>query len=245
MKKTLICILLGMALLLSACGMQKTSEPEVAADENTAAAVEESAPAAEEESAPAAEEESTPAEEVEETEIQFGVIDGATYTSETLGYSCTLEGWTYATREEIAAMNNTTLEAVGDDLREQLEKANTFMDMFARSSDNLLNVNINFENLSGLYGAILSEEQYVNISYPQMQGALEQIGMSNVQVEKATVAVGGVEHPGLTVRGESNGVAVFQRMACIKCSGYMGVITVTSIMENHTEDVFDLFSQLQ
>lgn len=218
MKKTWICIFLVLALLLTACGSAKSN---VQGSESV---------------------------EADETEtLQLGEIDGTTYTNATLGLGCMLEGWAYATRDQIAELNNLTMEAADDNLRKQLQNADTFMDMYAQTDDMMQNINVNFENISAVYGGDLSEQSYVDLSYPQMQSAMEQMGMTDVQVEKTTVVVAGTEHPGLTVSGvhSDSGVQIYQRQACVKCGAYMAIITVSSYVEDHTAEPFDLFFELQ
>lgn len=210
-------MLLLLALVLTACGSSDANVPG-----SSGSAVEETGP-----------------------QLQLGVIDGQTYTSTTLGLGCLLEGWTYATRDQIAELTNQTLEVAENDLRDQLQNADTFMDMYAQTDDMTQNININFENISAVYGDDLTEQEYVDLSYPQMQNAMEQMGMTDVQVEKTTVAVAGVEHPGMTVSGITNGYQIYQRQACIKCGSHMAIITSSSYVEDHTAEPFELFFQLQ
>lgn len=215
MKRILICMLLVLTLLLTACGAK--SEPAQQGEGSAAA----------------------------ETASLVGTISGNTYTNEALGYGCTLEGWVYATQDQIAELFNITLDSTDEEFSEQLQNADTYMDMYAQREDNLLNVNVNFENLSSVYAEDLTEQEYVDLSLPQAKAAMEQMQLTNVQMEQTTVVLDGTEHPGIVTTGEYNGVQVFQRQACVKCGTYMGIITVTSYGEDHSAEPFALFFRMQ
>ena len=233
MKKIIIALMLALALLLSACGSGKSDSQSV--PEPIQATEEPS-------SEPAAE---GSAEADGDALVKLGAVNGSTYTNDFLGYGCTLDGWIYATQDEIAELNDIVIDSAStEELQETLRNSNSIMDMYAIREDGMANVNVNFQNVNVLFGRLLTEEAYRDQAYPQMQSGLEGMGMTNVQVEKIDVMIDGAAHPGLLVTGESNGLQLFQRQACVKCSGYIACITVTTFGEDATESVYDLFYHL-
>ena len=233
MKKTMIALLLVLTLLFSACSSAKsdaqpTEEPEQEVETSAAEPTVEIGD-----------------EENDEEFVKLGAVDGYTYTNDFLGYGCTLDGWVFATQEEIAELNNIVIDSANtEELQDMLRNSEAIMDMYAVREDGMANVNINFQNLNMLFGRMLTEEMFRDQTYPQMQSSMEGMGMTNVKVEKVMIEIDGTEHPGLFVSSEKNGVPLFQRQACVKCNGYIAGITVSTFGEDTTEAVFDLFYHL-
>ena len=176
--------------------------------------------------------------------LTLGTVDGYTYENEILGYGCTLEGWTFADEAGIAQLNNWGQENFSDDLQAILESADTFMDMYAASADELFNINIQFQNMNHIFGALLTEELFVSISLPQLAPMMEMAGYENVVTEAITVQLDGEEHAGISLTATVYGLPIYQKEVCIKCGGYMGLIAVTSFLVDNTDEILANFYAL-
>lgn len=234
MKRFVPIILLIVVLLLAACGSGSTNS----ADQGSAAEPQEDAATTEQEAATDAAE--------DDVVMTLGTVEGDVYENETLGLGCKLTGWTFASSEDLAAENEWAANLVGDELREQLEKSDTFMDMFAEYSDDdsYMNVNVNVENMTLIANALLDEQDYVDAAYPEMADALQQAGFDNVQVEKATVNLAGDDHPGMIITSEYQGIQVFQKQVCVKCGQYMVSITASVYNTDRTDEILSLFYKI-
>ena len=237
MKKIIIALMLVLALVLTACSSGNSASqpaPKPLQTPEETVAVPDSTDSTE-----------TEAEASGDDLVQLGSVNGSTYENESLGYGCTLEGWMFATQEEIAELNNLAIDSFdSEELQEQLRNSTSIMDMAAVREDGMANVNVSLQNLSALFGRLLSEEAFRDQSFPQMQSNLESMGMTNVNIEKVTITIDGTDHPGLAVTGINNGVPIYQRQAYIKCGGYIALITATTFAEDSTQTVFDLFYHL-
>ena len=204
---------------------EEPAEEEPAEEEPAEEEPAEEEPAEEEpsEDEPAEEEpvEDEPAEEPAEEETQFaglGEMEGGTYWNDDLGFGCELDSeWVFFTEEQVAEMNQLAIDAYDDEaIREQLSKANMFYDMAAQRVDGMGMLQVVVENIGIVYGAILTEEQYLDISMPQLETQLPAAGYTNLSMEKVTVEFAGRECIAASVYGEVNGVAIYQLLVPIK-----------------------------
>ena len=221
MKKSIFVLLLAMVLLVSACGSSNAdNQPAEQGSASAANGI------------------------INDGLLTLGTVEGSTYENASLGYGCTLDGWVFADSAAIAEMNNIAANSMDETLLDQLSNADTFMDMYAEQADGMATVNVNVENLSKLEQAIVSEQDYVDLSYPNTEYAMSQAGYSNVQVEKVTVNLAGDEHPGMTITSDLQGIPVFQKQATVMFGEYMASVTVTTYYEDATDNVFALFYKL-
>lgn len=180
----------------------------------------------------------------EEAQFQMGEMNGGTYTNTFLGISCQLsEDWTYYSEEQIAEINNLVSESITDEeLSEMMENAQTFQDMYAASNDGLATINVVFENMGVLYGTTMDEEEYIQTAAPQLETALTNMGMTDIQSEASTRDFAGQTRQSLRVTGMMGEYPVYEELICIKEGNYMGVITLASYVEDITGDMAALFS---
>lgn len=183
----------------------------------------------------------------EEKEFQMGEMNGGTYTNAFLGISCQLsDDWTYYNEEQIAEINNMVADSISDEeLSEMMEKASTVQDMYAASSDGLATINVVFENMGVVYGTVMDEEKYIQTASPNLEKALTDMGMTDVQMEETTREFAGATRHSLRVSGSMNEVPVFEELVCIKEGNYMATITMASYMEDITDDMAALFTAVE
>ena len=237
MKKT-ICMLLTLVMLLAltACGSPaKPASPDTAAPKAA-----ESAPAAE--TAPA--EEAAPVEEAVEAEDILGEKTETSYASKFLGIQATFpDNWTVLDDEQTAQVMGYVADVIdSEDLAELLRESGSACDLYAmavdQSGDNL---NIQLEDLGTLYGIVLSEEKYLEIAAPQLEDAMGQMGMENVQLEKGTYSFAGQDHVSVRLTATYSGVPIVERLVLLKAGNYMGVVTAFSLDESRVDAVLACF----
>lgn len=174
---------------------------------------------------------------------EIGKISGAVYENSFFGFGCQLsENWIFASQEELSQMNGWAADAIGDEaISELVRNSNTFYDMCANSADGLMQINVGVENLGALYGLILTEEEYVDMSIENVQQALLSMGFTDVKAEKNTLSFAGAEHFGLHLVSTTEGVQLYQQLVCVKNGDYMACVTVTSGLADATEEMMGAF----
>ncbi len=235
--KRRIALLLALVMLVSLCACGKTEseirgavtaiteEPQTEAPSQTEA------------------EEATEESPVEDVEVKIGLVNGGRYESEFLGVGCELdENWIYATQEEMAQLMGITTEAFADtDYAESIKDAEMFYDMYAANADGLSSINVLLQNLGLIYGTVLTEEQYIELSTQSLSTQLESAGFSNVEWEVVQLDFAGESRPGLKISSEIEGVPYYCTQAYIKSGSYIAVITLATYFEDTTEAMIDYF----
>ena len=186
-------------------------------------------------------EDSEESEEPEEV-IAPGTSEGGTYENKYFGVSLTLpDPWDFYDEEQILEQNKLTDELFNGVLSEAYENAKTFADMMA--VDGLgSSVNATVENLGLLYGAILSEKEYMNLSLKNLPAGLEAAGITLVDSELVTMTVGGVEKNVITVSLNAQSVDVYEKIFCVKRGSYMLLITVAALEMDTVDAVLENFT---
>ena len=176
--------------------------------------------------------------------FHFGTVNGSDYENDLLGYGCALEGWTFADADMIAQLNQIGKDLLTEDVQEAFEKTGAIMDMFAQTEDGLQNINIQFQDMNVLYSMLLSADKLVDMTIPQLPATLEGAGYENINIEKTTVSLGGDEHPAISIVSEIYGVPTYQKEVVVVRKGYAIFIAVTSMLEDNTDALFELFYKL-
>ena len=238
----LAALLLAAALLfaLTACGKKDVSGAVTAAPETAETPAE--APAEEPAEAPAEEPVEAPAEEPAESELQIGGVNGGVYQNAYFGFACELDdNWLYYSEEQILEVNQATAEVLeGSGLEAYLDNASSFTDMFAQKADGSV-INVNIENLGYVYGATLSEEDYVEISADKLVDALEAQGMENITTTAGSVNFAGGTHAALRVRMEYQGISAYELIVCKKVGSYMGCVAICTWQTDETDALAGCF----
>lgn len=160
-----------------------------------------------------------------ETKFNTGSVSGNKYTNDFIGISCELdENWVFMTNEQIEENNKVAMGMVGEDYKEAVEKATTFTDMMATHVNGTDTLGVAFEKLSGS-NASLTEEKYADMSTSSLKGALESMGMTNVQASAGETTFAGSKHACIEITAEFNGIAVYEKLAIVKHQNYIICIT--------------------
>ena len=152
-----------------------------------------------------------------EVAVDLGGVEGATYKNASVGVQLVApEGWSFYDAAKMAEMNsgNTSLES-----------ANSIYDMMAIDT-NGNNVSLAFENLGKLYGTIITEDKYAELSKKNLDES-SAISAGSVQISTATVA--GETWKCLTITQTVQTYEVKQICAFKKCGKYMALITATGL----------------
>lgn len=184
-----------------------------------------------------------PTQEPEE-DIEPGNQVGGRYENKFLGIGCELdENWTYATQEELAAMIGQTAELFTE-YAEQIKNADMFYDMMAVADDGLVSINVVFENLGMLYGSMLSEEQYLDITGENLEEQFLSAGFENIEWERISIDFAGAEHAGFHLSCTVQDVPYYCTQVCMKVGHYMAGISFCSFIEDVGEDLMANFFAL-
>ena len=174
-------------------------------------------------------------------EFSTGKLNSQNYTNSFVGISCELgSDWVYLSEEQIRENNQLALGLMGDDYVKAIQNASTFTDMMATHSNQMDTVNVTFEKLTGV-NLTLTEAQYVALSKDAMVGALESMGMSNIQVTTGEAPFAGANHAYIAIKAQFSGVAVYERLAVVKCQNYIVIVTSCTWQVDNCKNILDTF----
>jgi len=179
-----------------------------------------------------------------ENQFNTGSVKTNKYTNDFAGIQLELDSnWTFLTDAEIEEQNKQAMGLVGDDYKELMKNANSFTDMQAAHSNGTDSINVGFEKIPVAY-ANMTEEEYVSMQTDDLKGGLESMGFTNVVVTTSKAQFAGKEHACVDVSCQINGVAFFERMAIVKCQGYMVTVTAGAAGTNITKNMLDAFKAI-
>ena len=244
--KRMAALLLTVALLcgLAACGGE--TQPEATEVETTAA----TEPSTTEPETTEPETTEAPTEtEPETTEnealsgLDLGIIDGNTYTNETLGLRCELDAnWYVYTEAELASLMGVVADTLSDtDIGDAVENNQGVTVFFAMDTATYGNLNIAVSKNS-MYS--LSEENFVALMVPQMKPLLEQSGFENVTCTEAEFEFAGQTHTGIDITATVQGMTVYERQVYLMADSCMYVATATAYEENGAQAMLDNITAL-
>lgn len=175
--------------------------------------------------------------------FDIGTVSGGKYENKFFGFGCELDSsWTYASEEELLSAADITADQFTDEeYKEQLKNADLFYDMMAYSNDGYANVNIVIQNIGVMYGALYSEEEIVKINADELPDQVASAGMDVQTCETTTVQFAGAERNAIALHSIYEGVDVYQIAVIIKNGSYLGIVTISSYVEDITSTVADLF----
>ena len=188
---------------------------------------------------------------VEDKPVSLGRMEGGVYTNEYIGIGCTLDSsWTFKTAEELQELPAQTGELLQD--TEYADASlNQIADMFAENSNNGSNINIQYTKLDApvrLIYATMDYEAFADMIMSQSDSMIQaytQSGFENVTMEKVTVNYLGEERAAIRTNATIAGLPCYMTQVFEHDLGqYYAVITFTSIMEDTTQSMLDLFYAL-
>lgn len=170
-----------------------------------------------------------------------GSIDGLVYTNSAADITFTApEGWTYYTDEQIATLYNlSSEELLPEETAEILENTDLVYDMYCQNITTGASVNINFENLGILYGALLDEKSYLELSKTNLESSLSGSGMELTSCELVTATVNGKEVSCLdiVINMTNYDVDLYEKIFVKKVSEFMGCITVGALTTDEIDEI--------
>lgn len=181
-------------------------------------------------------------EENGEESFSMGDAEGLVYENDFIGLGCKLdEGWSFYTDEQIMELNNYTADIAGEEFEEMLANAQVIYDMFAVDERQMNNINVNLEKIDNRLLMSVEVSDIYEQNLPMLKEIFNGMGYVNVQAELITVTIDGEEFSGMSLSGEINGLNVYQKSIGVKCVGYLASISVTTYMEDTTDDIFSKF----
>lgn len=191
---------------------------------------------------PAVENEEQPIEEPEEDVLaKRGTVADYVYANDAFGIG--FEGdtdWLYYSDEEIAATMGIAAEKMlSPEAADLLQEATIIYDMYCVNLTTGSSVNINHENIGVLYGSIMDEEYYLEISKTQLEA--QATGLDLTRNEVGTTVIAGEEVPCLYVEINFSGITVYETILAKKSGNWVSVITVSGMSE---EDVLDTLTRV-
>ena len=252
MKRIAALILLAAMLLsLAACGndpsaggAEPTSTPEVS--DTPASEPPEENPAETDETDAQTSDQAGEPEAPSEPVLGVYYADTNTYENELIGLGCQLDDeWRVYSADEMAELNGMMVDMMTDEaIAEQLESSGYVQAFYAQLGEDPVTVNITVENLGLLYGALLDEQQYIELTIDQLPAVLESMGLTDITSEITTTTFLGSEHTAVNITGQVQGVAFYETLVCVKVNRYMACITAASYVADVTGDVLDMFYSL-
>ena len=180
-----------------------------------------------------------------EDDVSLGTNDGTIYENAYFGIGCKLDDqWVMQTDEQILELNNLVADKVSDKFAEVFESGVVITDMMATNVNQVDTVNTGIEKLNGV-AMLVDENKYIELSDPQIVEMLGSMGIENITSTRMETEVAGKKRATLLIQGEYSGVPVYEKMVCIKKSGYMFVMTTCTWGEDKTDEVLSNFYEIQ
>jgi type III secretory pathway component EscV len=180
----------------------------------------------------------------EDEAVELGTNDGTKYENAFLGIGFRADGWIFSTDEEIAQQNGLTMDLLDEDTAKIFENASVVTDMVAQSEDGTQNVNITIEKASAALNILATEQLYAENSVDALKSALEGMGAENLDIKIGEAQIGSDTHPTLEISYDYMGAELYQKAVILKKGSYFASITVTSVYEDSTDALVDMFYTL-
>lgn len=183
-----------------------------------------------------------PETDVTEPEFSLGAVEGINYENKFIGIGCNLPSdWAFYTDEQIRELNNVVTDMAGEEYKDLMESATIVYDMFATSSDQVSNINVNLEKADPLTLAVTDLADSLEQSIPMVKQGLENMGATVTEAEVGTVMIDGEEFDCLRVTAEIYGLSMNVLTFGKKCNGYMAAVSITATSEDALQEILDCF----
>ena len=239
MKKRTIALLLVLAMLLAGCGSSKqpptgTIKPASSSSQNVTAPPETEAQA-----------------EQDDRPVSLGRMEGGTYENAYTGYGCYLDsGWVYKSAEELQDISDLTQELLaGSEIDLSKSNLNQLTDMMAENVELMASMNVLYQQITPqekLSFSFLGESEILDSildSKDLLISSYAQAGIDVSSIEKVTVTFLGESRPAIHTSGTIQGTPYYVlQIFDYKLGGdYSVVLTMSSFVEDTTEQMLDLF----
>ncbi len=170
-----------------------------------------------------------------------GTVDGSVYTNDVAGISFTApDGWAYLSDDELAALYNLSAsELLPEETAEALEETDMVYDMYCQNPNTGASININFENIGLVYGKLLDEQSYMEISQTNLEESLSGSGMEVTSCELITANVNGKDVPciDIVINMTGYGIDLYEKIFVKKVGDFMGCITIGALTEEELDQI--------
>lgn len=162
-----------------------------------------------------------------------GKTENYVYENEAFGIKYTADSdWYYYSDEEIAsAMGIAADEIFSEEQKELISEAELIYDMYCANLETGATVSVNYENVGLVYGGLIDEKAYLEISSAGVEESVSEAGIEISKNEIGTATVDGNELPCLYVTLDIYGMSFYEVLAVKKCGDWFGVVTVASLSE--------------
>ncbi len=239
-KLTAIILTLTMLFAFAACG--STPDEDEIRGEQVVNTTEAPSPSEDVTDAPDTNVTADPDTNVTEPEFSLGDVEGLNYENKFIGIGCNLPSdWVFYTDEQIRELNNVVTDMAGEEYEDFMESATIVYDMFATSSDQVSNINVNLEKADPLAIAVTDLADSLEQSIPMVKQGLENMGATVTEAEVGTVMIDGEEFDCLRVTAEIYGISMNVLTFGKKCNGYMAAVSITATSEDALQEILDCF----
>ena len=179
-----------------------------------------------------------------EAEEMIGSKDGNSYSNKTIGIRAEFpDTWSVLDDEQTAQVVGAVADNFSEtDLADQLRQSGSLYDLYAMALDQSGdNVNVVIEDLGVVYGLVIDEARYLELAEKQLGSTLEQMGITDVKLDKQNYSFAGQERLSVFITGNYSGVPIYERMVLIKAGSYMNVITAFSLDAARLDGIMGLF----
>lgn len=189
-------------------------------------------------------------EQVEEEVVTLGRIEGGTYTNSYAGIGCELDSnWTFYSAEELQDLPENFAEMFeGTEVGDTASLYTQITDMMAENVDEMTMVNVLYVKLPFaervLYSQ-MSDQDMIDAMLMQtdlLTEGYEQIDMTDITYEPTTTMFLGEERPALKTSAMLADVPYYVlQVFDYRIGAYGVVVTASSFVEDHTQEVMQIF----
>ena len=173
-----------------------------------------------------------------DAETMFGTVNNDTYVNTFLGLGCTLEGWHYYSDEELEGVNQRTKDALSDEFDDLVDQSIGVM--MAEKQGGMQNVNIQLQNVKNYVSVyeMMGTQSVAENSISGFKTTLEAAGFTDVQLEVSEQTIGDKSFTCMTGQYKIKDVQVYFRQVWFIRDIYLATLTVTTVLEDTTGEVF-------
>ena len=183
---------------------------------------------------------------VTSTAVQAGSVSGGVYSNEYLNLCATApSGWKIGTAEDLANLNELTLEAYqGTDIADLLQRNGQCFDLLMTDDFTGNNINLLYQQMPAGFAA-LSDETYFNLAESTYRQQLAAGGFEVKGYEVETRTFCGEEKTVLKLTTSISGFTMEQYQLMVRTDGdYFGIMTLSIFNGAEPQQFLDHFDKL-
>lgn len=244
MRKLLLIMTLVAAVTMTACG---SSDSKSADNTTKAESVDENTNSTSDDEVVSEEpEESSEEQTEEENELSLadikGTVKDGVYENEHMGNGLSLENFPIVYDDEqlleLSGIMAGKLDK-GDEVMEAIESAQMIYDLYATSEDQTVSVNVVVQKNDSLVSP--TTKLFYEAQKSTIESTLEQIGGTDPKVEIDNTTFAGKDTFVLCAECTIQGLQLYERQIYVEKDGFLEAITVSSYIDDKTEDVMSGF----